>query len=109
MSTDSSFFQRQRKSKDILAYLHLLNNPKDEVALLRIINTPTRGIGKTTLKRLADYATEHGLALWECGSVRTADSSIVCVPPPRLPGCRTIETVDSGHRQPDRGNSGLGS
>ena len=58
------FFQR-KEIKDILAYLHLLNNPQDEVALMRVINVPARGIGKTTIGRLSDYAVQHGLTLLE--------------------------------------------
>ncbi|MBN2473418.1 MAG: UvrD-helicase domain-containing protein [Pirellulales bacterium] len=58
------FFQR-REIKDVLAYLQLLNNPHDEIALLRVINTPNRGIGKTTIERLSAYGSRHGLTLLE--------------------------------------------
>jgi len=58
------FFQRE-EIKDILAYLQLLNNPRDDIALLRVINTPPRGIGKTTIRRLADHAARYGMTLLE--------------------------------------------
>jgi DNA helicase-2/ATP-dependent DNA helicase PcrA len=58
------FYQR-KEIKDILAYLHLLNNPRSDVALLRVINTPTRGIGKATVDRLRDFARQKGLPLLE--------------------------------------------
>jgi DNA helicase-2/ATP-dependent DNA helicase PcrA len=56
------FYQR-KEIKDVLAYLHLLNNPQHDVALRRIINVPVRGIGAKTVDRLQAYAQEHGVYL----------------------------------------------
>ena len=58
------FYDRE-EIKDILAYLRLLHNPADSVSLKRIINKPTRGIGKTTLDRLEQTASERGMSLLE--------------------------------------------
>ncbi len=56
------FYQR-KEIKDVLAYLHLLNNPRDNVAFTRIINTPPRGIGRGTIARLQEYAATRGVTL----------------------------------------------
>jgi DNA helicase-2/ATP-dependent DNA helicase PcrA len=58
------FFDRA-EIKDALAYLRLLANRNDDTAFLRIINTPTRGIGNTTLNLLRDYAEQYKISLWE--------------------------------------------
>jgi DNA helicase-2/ATP-dependent DNA helicase PcrA len=58
-------FYERREIKDILAYLKVINNPKDSVSLLRIINVPRRGIGDTTIDKLYDYATSHDIALYD--------------------------------------------
>ena len=54
------FFDR-REVRDVLAYLRALANPGDEVSLRRILNTPRRGIGDTTLARLIAFGNEHGI------------------------------------------------
>lgn len=59
-----SFYQR-REIKDLLAYLRILVNPKDQEALLRIINYPTRGIGDTTVNKLIVGADKLGKSLDE--------------------------------------------
>jgi DNA helicase-2/ATP-dependent DNA helicase PcrA len=59
-----SFYQRA-EIKDTVAYLKLAASNSDSVNLLRIINTPARGIGRTTVEQIERYGREHGLNLWD--------------------------------------------
>lgn len=58
------FYQR-KEIKDLLAYLHLVNNPSHDVALQRVINVPTRGIGAKTVERVRNFADYHGIPMLE--------------------------------------------
>ena len=57
-----SFFERS-EVKDIMAYLRLLSNPDDDTAFLRIVNTPRREIGPSTLEKVGKYATQRGISM----------------------------------------------
>jgi DNA helicase-2/ATP-dependent DNA helicase PcrA len=59
-----SFYSR-KEIKDIVAYLRIIVNPKDEEALKRIINYPVRGIGKTTIDKLVLFANENNISMWD--------------------------------------------
>jgi DNA helicase-2/ATP-dependent DNA helicase PcrA len=58
-----SFYERS-EIKDMISYLKVIHNPDDSISLLRVINTPTRGIGKGTIDTLERLALEAGLSLW---------------------------------------------
>ena len=58
-----SFYERS-EIKDMISYLKVIHNPDDSISLLRVINTPTRGIGKGTIDLLEKLALETGLSLW---------------------------------------------
>ncbi|GHV82396.1 DNA helicase [Spirochaetia bacterium] len=64
VSGGTSFFQR-KEIKDILSYLRVIGNADDDVNLLRIINTPRRGIGKTTVTALTELARKNHSSLWD--------------------------------------------
>ncbi|MEA9415637.1 UvrD-helicase domain-containing protein [Flavobacterium sp. PL02] len=59
-----SFYQR-KEIKDVLCYLRLVINPKDEEALVRVINYPARGIGDTTVEKLTIAANHYKRSIWE--------------------------------------------
>ncbi len=59
-----AFYQR-KEIKDALAYMRLTVNPDDDEAIKRIINTPARGIGDTTIKKLVSAAMQHRVSIWQ--------------------------------------------
>jgi DNA helicase II / ATP-dependent DNA helicase PcrA len=65
-----SFYERA-EIKDIIAYLKMALNPFDDIALNRVINTPPRGLGKTSLDELAFRAKDFGVSLWETIAIVT--------------------------------------
>ncbi|MDC7225791.1 MAG: 3'-5' exonuclease [Spirochaetales bacterium] len=77
VSGGQSFFQR-KEIKDIISYLRVISNPDDDVNLLRIINTPRRGIGNTTLMKLRELAEQQDCSIFSAMTlvVRDADSSL---------------------------------
>ena len=67
-----SFYERA-EIKDLLCYLRLIRNPHDSMALQRVINTPARGIGKTTLETLERLALETGQSTWDAVAAAIAN------------------------------------
>ena len=71
-----SFYERA-EVKDIISYLKLALNSSDDVALLRVVNTPSRGLGKTSLDELLFRARDLGVSLWETIAIITDETSEV--------------------------------
>ena len=63
-----NFYQR-KEIKDVLAYLKTIENGNDDIALLRIINVPKRGIGATTIAKVVDYANANDISLYDAMSI----------------------------------------
>src|SRR3954471_8258608 len=65
-----SFYERM-EVRDIISYLKLALNPHDSIALMRVINSPARGLGKTTLDQIERHAKDYGVSHWETISILT--------------------------------------
>ena len=71
----SSFYDH-KEIKDLMAYIRLVINPRDDEAFKRIVNYPARGIGDITVQRIAQLAAERGQSMWEAVDARSPN------PPP---------------------------
>jgi len=90
-----SFYDR-KEVRDVLAYLKLLVNPRDEVSLLRVINVPPRGIGQTTVTRLVEDAVARGRPVWD---VAARASELDYVPAVALRGIEELRGLIGRHRE----------
>ncbi len=104
-----SFYDR-KEVRDVLAYLKLLVNPRDEVSLLRIVNVPARGIGQSSVKRLIDEAVRRGKPVWD---VLPQAGKLAGLPPRAVEAIGKFrEMIDSYHNRakqmsPDKIVNGL--
>ena len=84
-----SFYDR-REIRDVLAYLKVLARPEDEVSLLRVINTPSRGIGASTVQQLVANAVEAGCPVWNVLGAAHTDARIPDVAGQRVERFRAL-------------------
>src|SRR5438132_9334964 len=82
------------KVRDIIAYLKLAMNPHDSIALQRVINTPTRGIGKMTMDVIENRARELGVSHWEAISDLIEDEQ--CLAPRAITALTSFQRIVSG-------------
>ncbi len=68
-------FYDHKEIRDTLAYIRLVCNPRDDEAFKRIVNYPARGIGATTLERIASLASQRGVSMWEAVDTLVAENA----------------------------------
>jgi DNA helicase-2/ATP-dependent DNA helicase PcrA len=77
------FYQR-KEIKDVIAYLHLINNDRDMVAFERVVNVPSRKIGKVTLSRVRNYAMQNNMSMMDAARNVDAIETISAAPSSKL-------------------------
>jgi DNA helicase-2/ATP-dependent DNA helicase PcrA len=85
----TQFFER-KEVKDLLSYMKLVVNPRDDISLRRIINYPARGIGETSVERLATHALARDWTLWQ--AVERVDA-LDDIAPSAREGCKALEAA----------------
>ncbi len=95
MLGSQSFFDR-REVRDLLAYLKWIDQPDDEVSLLRVINTPARGLSTKTVQLLVQRAVERGIPVWQ---VMRNPAAIADLSAPARRGIEQLASLADGVRQ----------
>ncbi|MFD2445158.1 DNA helicase PcrA [Bacillus sp. CGMCC 1.16607] len=86
-------FYDRKEIKDILAYLRLIANPDDDISLQRIINVPKRGVGSSSVDKIADFAAMHDLSMFQA-----LDSiELIGLSPKITKACRDFRNLISGY------------
>ncbi|MFZ2756021.1 MAG: UvrD-helicase domain-containing protein, partial [Atopobiaceae bacterium] len=70
------FFDRA-EIRDVMAYLKLVVNPADDVAAMRVVNTPRRGVGTTSIQKISHYATAHGMTFFSAAEACVAEDGLL--------------------------------
>ncbi len=89
LTGSQSFFDR-KEVRDLLAYMKVIDNPKDEVSLLRIINTPPRGIGTKTVEVMLKSAVTQAKSVWD---VMHDAQAIAAFPEPARRGIQSLKSI----------------
>ena len=89
----SSFYDH-KEIRDMLAYIRLIINPKDDEALKRVINYPARGIGETTVGRIEQLAREQGQSMWEAIDALVAEAATLGDPMQKTIARKVTEFVN---------------
>ncbi len=98
VSGGMSFFQR-KEIKDVISYLRVLLNPDDDMSLLRIMNTPRRGIGRKTLEQFRSYSEQHACSLFSAITAYAHAEDAAISAAVTLKACELIELIEQHRRE----------
>lgn len=88
-------FYDRKEIKDTLAYLRLIANPDDDISLQRVINVPKRGVGSSSLDKIADYAAMHDISMFE--AINSIE--LLGLSPKITKACREFRDLINGYSQ----------
>jgi DNA helicase II / ATP-dependent DNA helicase PcrA len=88
-------FYDRKEIKDILGYLRLIANPNDDISFIRVINVPKRGVGSSSLDKIAAFAASHGISLFE--AINSIE--LIGLSPKITKACREFRDLINGYSQ----------